>query len=64
MIIVVSYFQLSKCVSDLKAIVQLCTARKNGEDPNMSLLLGIRGKHLFFNDKVCYACFLLDNIMK
>ncbi|XP_048577852.1 centrosomal protein of 85 kDa isoform X2 [Nematostella vectensis] len=35
--------EMARCASDLKGVVQLCSARKNGEDPNISLLFGSKG---------------------
>lgn len=35
--------ELGLCFSELQAIVQICLQRARGEDPNMSVLLGVRG---------------------
>ncbi|KAH9525027.1 hypothetical protein Btru_000136 [Bulinus truncatus] len=34
--------QLSYCFSELRALVQICTQRLRGEDPDISLLLGLK----------------------
>lgn len=34
--------ELSDCTSELKAVVQVCRERKEGKDPDMSVLLGLR----------------------
>ena len=42
--------EMSVCFSELQSLVQICVQRAEGEDPNISLLLGMRGT-------VC--CFIL-----
>ena len=44
--------EMSVCFSELQSLVQICVQRAEGEDPNISLLLGMRGT-------VC--CFILFN---
>ncbi|XP_015772738.1 PREDICTED: centrosomal protein of 85 kDa-like [Acropora digitifera] len=34
--------ELSDCTSELKAVVQVCQERKEGKDPDMSVMLGLR----------------------
>lgn len=34
--------ELSDCTSELKAVIQVCQERKEGKDPDMSVLLGLR----------------------
>ncbi|XP_020626663.1 centrosomal protein of 85 kDa-like [Orbicella faveolata] len=34
--------ELSECTAELKSVVQVCRERKQGKDPDMSILLGLR----------------------
>lgn len=36
--------ELSMCYHELQSLVQVCVQRAEGNDPNMSLLLGVRGE--------------------
>ena len=36
------WLQLSECTAELKSVVQVCRERKEGNDPDMSVLLGLR----------------------
>jgi len=35
--------ELGICFSELQALVKICMERAEGQDPNMSMLLGVRG---------------------
>ena len=35
--------EMSLCYTELQALVQICVQRAEGQDPNMSLLLGVPG---------------------
>ncbi|XP_070567377.1 centrosomal protein of 85 kDa-like isoform X2 [Ptychodera flava] len=34
--------EMSECVHDLQGVIQICTERAEGKDPNISMLLGLR----------------------
>ena len=36
--------ELGTCVKELKSLVQVCVQRAEGQDPNISVLLGVRGE--------------------
>ena len=38
--------ELGLCFSELQSLVQVCLQRARGEDPNMSVLLGVTGQCL------------------
>ena len=49
--------ELEICVTELQGLVQVCTQREQGKDPNLSILLGARGTkctNIFF---VCLDCY-------
>ena len=37
--------ELSICFTDLQSLVQICVQRSQGQEPNLSELLGVRGIH-------------------
>jgi len=37
---------LSECTAELKSVVQVCRERKEGNDPDMSVLLGLRSTNI------------------
>lgn len=42
--------EIASCLSDLRSLCSILTQRAQGKDPNLSLLLGLTGKHwLIFN---------------
>lgn len=40
--------EIASCLSDLRSLCSILTQRAQGKDPNLSLLLGLTGKHWFF----------------
>lgn len=53
--------ELGLCFSELQSLVQICLQRARGEDPNMSVLLGVKGKcscrlfDIFFKGDFCWV---------
>lgn len=39
--------EIASCLSDLRSLCSILTQRAQGKDPNLSLLLGLTGKHWF-----------------
>lgn len=45
--------EIASCLSDLRSLCSILTQRAQGKDPNLSLLLGLTGKHCFM---LIFAC--------
>lgn len=36
--------EMGLCFSELQSLIKICMQRAEGQDPNMSMLLGVRGR--------------------
>jgi centrosomal protein CEP85 len=36
--------EMNTCISELQSLIEICMDRAQGQDPNISVLLGVRGK--------------------
>lgn len=54
--------ELSLCYHELQSLVQVCVQRAEGNDPNMSLLLGVRGEWWCTYEIMYFMCTYFSGI--